>query len=176
MCVAQTGLPYLTEVVLVKQQGRGGYFYLFFYLFWPGGHASAVPAETPNLDLRMRTTSDTSPRAQEGRQEWVPVLPQRCPGSREMHVPKPKPRALFEGNEEFSFSPLQRSTFSVPVLSKAHKDWGPAERWPDNGFWYLLFRGNSNKLHGTNISEIALSELWQSRFVTRWRHFCCSVR
>lgn len=37
-------------------------------------------------------------------------------------MPKAQPFALFDGNVEFSFSPLQRDTFIVLVLSKVQKD------------------------------------------------------
>jgi len=41
-------------MVLTKQQGRGG---IFFFSFLAGGHASAMPAETPNLSLWVWTTT-----------------------------------------------------------------------------------------------------------------------
>lgn len=81
---------YLAEVILMKQQGRGGISFFFFF-FWAGCHVSAMPTETPNLELWMRATtcttttavaSDTCPRTQEGRQQLVHTLPQCCSGSR----------------------------------------------------------------------------------------------
>lgn len=83
-----------------------------FSLFEQDVMHQPLPIETPNLDLWMWTptctattavTNDASPRAQEDSQQWVHKLPQYCSGSSEMHIPKPQPCALFDGNVGFSF-------------------------------------------------------------------------